>query len=62
MSFKKGEKVIQVQPKAIEGVVEGFGINQETGERNVRISYTDEIGNSHHRYFKETELKVSESE
>ena len=57
--FKKGEKVTQVQPKAIAGVVEGFAVDQETGELNVRVAYADEQEDQHVRYFKEHELQAT---
>lgn len=56
MSFKKGQKVTQVQPKAIEGTVTGFEVDQETGERNIRVAYKGESDEDHVRHFKENEL------
>ena len=55
MSFKKGDKVKQVQAAPIEGTVEGFAIDQETGESQILVSYSkgDE---QHRRHFKADEL------
>lgn len=60
MSFKKGDKVVQIVQKPIEGIVEGFAVDQETGETQVRISYPDEDGSTHTRHFKPDELKSFE--
>ena len=45
MSFKKGDSVIQVLPAPIKGTVDGFALDQDTGEVKVLVSYTDSEGN-----------------
>ncbi len=54
--FKKGAKVTQVVTAPISGVVDGFAVDQETGEVLVRVSYTNDAEESHLRYFRDSEL------
>lgn len=56
MAFTKGQGVAQILPTAIEGVVDGFSLDQDNGEVLVLVSYTDEEGNYQSRYFKQSEL------
>lgn len=54
-NFKKGDAVIQlVQP--ITGVVEGFQVDQESGELQIKVAYADADGEMHSRYFKASEI------
>lgn len=57
--FAKGKKVTQILPPPIQGTVDGFSIDQESGEVTVRVSYEDADGNQHERYFKESELQAT---
>ena len=52
--MKRDDHVRQVQPAPIEGKVAGFSVDQESGEKLVRVNCTD--GNE--RYFKESDLLV----
>ena len=54
--FIKGQTVTQVQPDAIEGVVQGFGFDPNTGNVNVLVSYKDQSGNYQQRYFNQDQL------
>jgi hypothetical protein len=53
--FKKGDEVVQVI-KPIQGVVDGFQVDQETGSLLVHISWTDEDGGEHGKFFTEEDL------
>lgn len=59
-NVKKGDSVVQVQPKPIEGVVVGFGLCQETGTVSVKVQYTDADDEVHERYFKQDEVTLIE--
>lgn len=54
MSFKKGDEVVQIVPAPIEGTVEGFALDQDTGEVKVLVEYTDADGNAQSGYFSQT--------
>ena len=56
MTFIKGQAVAQIVPAPIEGVVDGFSLDQDTGEVTVLVTYTDEDSNKQTRYFKQSEL------
>lgn len=59
-AFRKGDKVVQIQPAAISGEVIGFDIDQETGERLVLVAYADGDA-KHERHFSESHIaKVAE--
>ncbi len=53
--MKKGDTVTQILPAPIVGTVEGFAIDQDTGEKLVLV-----VADGLSRYFKETEVQVSE--
>jgi hypothetical protein len=55
--FSKGTKVKQII-KPVEGEVTGFTVDQETGDVQVLVAWTDDDG-EHARYFKETDLEAS---
>lgn len=57
MNLAKNTAVRQIV-KPIEGVVTGFQIDQESGARQIQVSYTDEHGTECSRYFQEHELEV----
>jgi hypothetical protein len=57
-TFKKGESVRQIIP-AIDGTVEGFQIDQESGERLILVNYTGADGEPASRYFKESEIELT---
>lgn len=52
--FAKGTQVKQVITP-VEGEVTGFTVDQETGDVQVLVAWTDEDG-EHARYFKESDL------
>jgi hypothetical protein len=54
-TFAKGAQVKQIV-KPIEGEVAGFAVDQETGELQVLVTWTDEDG-EHSRYFKQDEIE-----
>ena len=54
-NFKKGDSVAQVVTPIV-GTVQGFQVDQETGERLVLVSWTDEAGQEHARYFDESHI------
>lgn len=58
MSFKKGDKVVQIMPAPIEGEVAGFALDQDTGEVIVLVSSIDADGVEHTRYFKQSEIQA----
>lgn len=60
--FTKGDKVSQVQPVPITGVVDGFSLDQETGAVHVKVKFKDAEGNTHIRDFLHDDLEaVSEA-
>jgi hypothetical protein len=57
--FKKGDAVAQiVQP--IQGVVDSFQVDQETGSLLVHISWVDADGGEHGKFFLEEDLTAVE--
>lgn len=54
--LQKGTKVQQIVTP-INGVVEGFQVDQQTGDLLVLITWKDDNG-TQSRYFKESELKA----
>lgn len=57
--FKRGDKVVQVMPAAVEGEVAGFSLDQDTGEVIVLVSSVDADGVEHSRYFKQSEIQAA---
>ena len=57
--FKTGSKVRQVLPAPIVGTVEGFSLDQTTGDICALVKWTDADG-EHSRYFTEAELAAAE--
>lgn len=55
--LKKGTKVVQnVAP--INGTVDGFQVDQNSGDLLVLVSWKDHEGKDQARYFKESDLKA----
>ena len=54
--FKKGDKVTQIVPAAITGEVIGFALDQESGQVQAMVEYTDPEGDVHTRHFEQTDL------
>lgn len=59
MSIIKGALVRQIV-KPIEGVVQSFSIDQETGARQFQVGWLDEDGNECSRFFAEGEIEAVE--
>ncbi len=59
-NFKKGDAVVQIVAP-ISGTVDGFQVDQESGELQVLVSYTDASGETHQRYFKADDLTPAAS-
>lgn len=57
--FIKNQKVVQILPAPITGVVSGFALDQDTGEVIVLVNSTDADGTIHSRYFKQTEVEAA---
>ena len=55
-TFAKGTQVKQIV-KPIEGEVAGFAVDQETGDVQVLVTWTDDDGD-HARYFKQDEIET----
>jgi len=56
--FAKGAVVRQIVAP-LTGVVSGdFRVDQETGEIQIPVAWTDADGSSHSRYFKEAEIEL----
>ena len=52
--FKKGDAVVQIVPAPIEGTVEGFALDQDTGEVKILVQHTDADGNVQSGYFSQS--------
>ena len=55
--FTKGQKVAQIVAP-ISGEVTGFQVDQETGNLQVLVKWTDADGGEHARYFNETDIEA----
>ena len=55
--FKKGDAVRQVVP-VIEGTVDSYQVDQETGELQLLVVWNDENGEPQGKYFKAEELEA----
>lgn len=55
--FKKGDTVRQVVP-VIQGTVDSYQVDQETGELQLLVVWTDENGGQQGKYFKAEELEA----
>lgn len=56
--FKRGDKVTQVVP-AISGEVVGYNIDQESGDVQYHVVWTDADQHEHSRFFKEDDIELS---
>lgn len=56
VDFVKGQAVTQVLPAPIEGTVEAFAFDSETGNITVLVAFKDAEGNDQQRYFQQSEL------
>ena len=60
--FAKGAVVQQIV-KPIVGVVAGdFRVDQETGNVQIPVEWTDDNGQAHSRYFSESEIELLPTE
>lgn len=55
MAIPKGTKVRQIVP-IIEGTVESYSVDQESGGVLLMVVWKDAEGNEHSKYFKEEEV------
>lgn len=56
-TFKKGDKVAQIVP-VIKGEVVKFSVNQESGEVQYLVAWTDAEGQEQSRYFEGHEIDI----
>ena len=56
--FKKGDSVRQVVP-VIQGTVDSYQVDQETGELQLLVVWNDENGEPQGKYFKAEELEAA---
>ena len=61
MAIPKGTKVRQIVP-VIEGTVESYSVDQESGNILMLVVWKDADGNEQSKYFKESEVAVVEAE
>ena len=61
MAIPKGTKVRQIVP-VIEGTVEAYSVDQESGNILMLVVWEDADGNEQSKYFKEGEVAVVEAE
>jgi len=61
-ALKKGTHVRQVLPAPIDGVVTGFSVDNESGERLTKVAYVTEDGDEMSRFFKDSEIEEVEAE
>ena len=61
MAIPKGTKVRQIVP-VIEGTVESYSVEQESGNILMLVVWEDADGNEQSKYFKEGEVAVVEAE
>ena len=61
MAIPKGTKVRQIVP-IIEGTVESYSVDQESGNILMLVVWEDADGNEQSKYFKEGEVAVVEAE
>lgn len=57
MSIAKGTQVRQVVP-VIEGTVERFDVDQESGVLQYLVVWTDADGTQHEKYFRDGEIEI----
>ena len=57
MAIAKGTTVRQVVP-VITGTIERFEVDQETGELQYLVAWTDANGDSQSKYFKDGEIEA----
>lgn len=57
MAIPKGTLVRQ-KIVVIEGTVAAYSVDQESGETQMLVEWTDEAGDVHSKYFKESEVEV----
>jgi hypothetical protein len=58
--FNAGDKVRQVMPKPIVGVIGKFAFDEKSGNISYRVDFVDEQGKQvHQRFFRENELEAA---
>jgi hypothetical protein len=58
VKFPRGTVVRQIVQAPVEGTVEGFSVDIETGELQVLVQWTDASGEVHYRHFGETQIEA----
>lgn len=61
-AIKRGTAVVQIMPAPIQGVVAGFKVDPENGQRLTEVAYLDEDGEPTSRFFKDEEIQVAPEE
>ena len=56
--FEKGTKVRQIMPKPVEGEVDMYTVDQNTGKVQVHVTWADANGDTHGTYFFAHELEA----
>ena len=59
VAFVQGQAVKQILPAPIEGTVDAFGFDPNTGNITVLVSYKDAEGNDQQRYFNQSEIEAA---
>lgn len=57
MTFRKGTPVRQIVP-VIEGTIESFQVDQETGELQYLVAWTTPDGDVQSKYFRDGEIEA----
>lgn len=57
-AIKKGTAVRQIMPAPIEGVVVGYKVDGEDGQRLTEVAFINEDGEQDSRFFKDGEFEA----
>lgn len=61
MAIKKGTIVQQVVNAPIQGTVDDYAVDRQTGEVTLLVGWTDGAGQRHERHFKESEVSIAQA-
>lgn len=59
MAIAKGTSVRQVMPAPVQGVIDSFSVDQQSGELQYYVVWTDEAGNEQGRFFNEGQIELA---
>jgi hypothetical protein len=59
MAIAKGTAVRQVMPQPVAGTIDSFSVDQETGEVQYYVVWTDAEGNPQGRFFTESQIELA---